>query len=97
MRSAVQLRVVREAPTPERSARQGARDGSGLPDTGDLALLALLFLLNLLPVAGAVSGIGHWSEGIVGFAAGAMLLTGRELWSQLRARAGAKTRCPGEP
>lgn len=90
MRAAAHLRVVRdgeaapgaEAPAPPRHVPTG--------DAGDLALVAVLFLLNLLPVAGELSGIGRWSPGIVGLATGALLLTGRELWSQLRGRARAR-------
>lgn len=83
MSAAVRLRVIRSEP--ERGERQVA-DPDAVPDRGDLVLLVFLFLLNLIPVAGELSGVGRWSPAIVGFAAGAMLLTGRELWTQLRAR-----------
>jgi hypothetical protein len=69
----------------------------GHPDGSELALVAALFALNLVPVLGELLRLGHWSPGIVGFATAAALLTGRELWSQLRARAAAKTDRKGEP
>lgn len=97
MGSAVQLRVVRDEPEPEGGPRQGCPAGPAVPDRGDHALLAVLFLLNAIPVAGDLAGLGRWSPGIVGFAVAAMLLTGRELWSQLRARARAKTGSEGAP
>ncbi len=78
MGPAPHLKVVEEPP----SEAPGAE---GAPDLGDLALVTLLFLLNVLPVAGALTGIGTWSPSVVGFAAVAALLAGRELWSQLRA------------
>jgi hypothetical protein len=63
----------------------------GRTDGSELALIATLFALNLIPVLGELLRLGRWSPGIVGFATAAALLTGRELWSQLRARARAKT------
>ncbi len=84
MARALHLRVVNESPP---------RDGGPLdvsPELGDLALIAVLFILNAIPVAGELTGIGRWSPGIVGFATAALLLTGRELWSQLRARVRAR-------
>jgi hypothetical protein len=54
----------------------------------ELALLGALFGLNIAPVVGELLRLGRWSPAIVGFAAAAALLTGRELWSQLRARRG---------
>jgi hypothetical protein len=83
MSAAVHLRVIRNEP--ESGERQVA-DPDAVPDRGDLVLLAFLFLLNLVPVAGELGGVGRWSPAVVGFAAGALLLTGRELWTQLRAR-----------
>jgi uncharacterized membrane protein (DUF4010 family) len=87
MTSAPHLRIVR-ATTREPGASSGCA-----PELGDLVLIAMLFVLNLIPIAGALAGIGHWSPAIVGFATGAVLLTGRELLSQLRAR----VRQRGEP
>lgn len=95
MRSAVHLRVVRYEPAP--GARQGAPAVPAFPDLGDLVLVALLFLLNVLPVAGELTGTGRWSPGIVGFATAALLLSGRELCAQLRARRRARTGREGAP
>jgi hypothetical protein len=97
MRSTVQLRVIRDAPEPARGERQVAPAAPAAPDHGDLALLALLFLVNLVPVAGELTGLGRWSPSVVGFAACASLLSGRELSSQLRARARARTTGEGPP
>ena len=97
MGSAVQLRVVWDEPEPEGVTRQGCPAGPDVPDRGDVSLLALLFLLNAIPVAGDLAGVGRWSPGLVGFAVAAMLLTGRELWSQLCALARAKTERTGSP
>jgi hypothetical protein len=94
MRQAVHLRVVRvEEPEAgeERPAEERTAPGRRVADMGDLMLVAVLFLLNLVPVIGELIGVGRWSSTIVGFAAGATLLTGRELWSQLRARVRANT------
>lgn len=60
-----------------------ARDAS---DRSELALVGALFGLNLAPVVGELAHLGRWSPAMVGFAAAAAVLTGRELWSQLRAR-----------
>jgi len=89
MRSGVQLRIVRddEPVVGEKKPAPVRR----VADSGDLLLVAGLFLLNLIPVIGELAHAGHWSPAIVGFAVGALLLTGRELWSQLRARRRAKT------
>jgi hypothetical protein len=81
MRSAVHLSIVKDPPS-------AAADAA--PGTGDIVLLGALFVLNLIPVAGELAGVGHWSAAIVGFATAAALLTGRELWSELRACARAR-------
>jgi hypothetical protein len=83
MRPAAHLTIVR---TDERAP--AAPKPTPAPDAGDLALVTGLFLFNVIPVAGELAGIGRWSPVAVGFAAGALLLTGHELWSQVRARAG---------
>ena len=86
MRPAAHLKIVRadeRAPAAPKPAP--ARRG---PDSGELALVTGLFLFNVIPVAGELAGIGRWSPGAGGFAAGALLLTGPELWSQVRARVG---------
>jgi hypothetical protein len=78
MSAVPRLSVVKDPPQDP-----GASLDAG-PALGDVALLATLFVLNLVPLAGELVGSGRWSPAIVGFAAGAALLTGRELWSELR-------------
>ncbi len=56
---------------------------------GDLALLAFLVLVNLVPIAGSLAG-GRWSQGTVGLATVGVLLAGRELARELRARVRAR-------
>lgn len=77
------LAVVRDPPPPP-EADPGRTDGS------ELALVGTLFALNVVPVVGELARPGHWSPGIVGLATAAALLTGRELWAQLRARRGGR-------
>ena len=77
MPHAPHLTVVREPPS--------AAESDPRPDSRDIALVATLFTLNLVPVVGEIAQVGHWTPGVVGFATAAALLTGRELWSQLRA------------
>jgi hypothetical protein len=92
MRSTAHLRVVRDESAPPPETRR-ANPGRAVPDRGGFALLAFLFLLNAIPVTGELARIGRWSPGIVGFAAGAMLLIGHALWSEIGAR--ARARQPG--
>jgi hypothetical protein len=54
-------------------------------DDSELFLVAALFGVSLVPVIGELAHPGHWSPGILGLAAGAAVVTGREVWSQLRA------------
>lgn len=79
MRTATRLRVAEKPPPDPGSAHVAT------PELGDLVLIATLFILNLIPIAGELAGIGRWSAGIVGFAMGASLLVGCELWAELRA------------
>jgi len=72
------LALVRPPPADAAPARA---DGS------ELALVASLFTLSLVPVVGELLHPGRWTAGLTGLATAAALLTGRELWSQLRARA----------
>ncbi len=78
MKPALHLRVVGEPPPAGGPARASARS--------EVGLVAFLFGVSVLPVAGELAHVGRWSPSIVGFAAGALVLSGRELWSQLRAR-----------
>ena len=79
MRSVSRLRVVRGTPVDARSPP------AATAAPGDLLLLAALLGLDLMPVAGVLLGIGRWSPAVAGFAAGAVLLIGRELWWEIRA------------
>jgi hypothetical protein len=81
------VRELHVMPRPEPQDGAGPGDGSA---AGDVVLVAALFLLNVVPVVGEVVRPRHWSPGLVGFAAAAAILTGRELWSQVRARASAR-------
>ena len=69
------LRLVEAQPDPDQ----------GLPERGDVALVAGLFVLNLVPIACDLLRIGHWDSGTLGLSTAGALLLGRELWSQLRA------------
>jgi hypothetical protein len=55
------------------------------PDPGNIALIASLFLVNIVPVAGEVIRPGSWGAGTVGLATACALVAGRELWHELRA------------
>ena len=86
------LALVR-APAPDGPAPARA-------DRSELVLVGSLLAVNLVPVAGEVLRPGRWPPAMVGFAAAASLLTGRELWSQLRAglrRWSAGEHAPPEP
>jgi hypothetical protein len=64
-----------------------AEGAPGRADGSELALVSALFTLSLVPVLGELLRPGRWTAGLTGLATAAALLTGRELWSQLRARA----------
>lgn len=70
------LRVVRTS--------SAIGQGAG-PERGDLAFIAVLFGVNLVPVLGAVLRIGQWGSGTVGLAMVGGVVTGCELWLQIRA------------
>lgn len=59
-------------------------EGTFPPDGGDVALVAALFGINLVPVLGTILRFGNWGSGTAGIAAGCAMLTGRELAFQLR-------------
>ncbi len=73
------LRVVpsgpRSGPAPV------ARKSSAVPgpDRGDLAVLGMLFGVNLVPLVGAAVTRGGWGAGTLGLATAGALVTGREL------------------
>lgn len=70
------LRVVRTS--------SAIGEGTG-PGRGDLAFITVLFGVNLVPVLGAALRIGHWGSETVGLAAVGGIVTGCELWLQVRA------------
>jgi hypothetical protein len=75
--------------TSDAGTEPGVRPRAARTDASELSLVAALFGLSLVPVVGELAHPGHWSSGILGLAAGAAVVTGREVWSQLRAhRAG---------
>lgn len=98
MRATRRLRVVK-AGEPVADDVTAAPDDRAVAatDVGDTLLVACLFVLNVIPVVGELSGAGRWSSAIVGFATGASLLTGRELWSQLRPRLRPRTGARSTP
>ncbi len=67
-------------------------DGRSVPARGDVALLASLLAVNLVPIVGEVARIGSWGPGTVGLATAGALLAGRELGSELRALLRASSR-----
>lgn len=60
------------------------------PTWGDLALLALLLVVNLVPLVGLALGIGRWSAATLGFATACAFVCGRELAIEARARLRAR-------
>jgi hypothetical protein len=52
---------------------------------GDLALLGTLLTVNAVPLAAFAAGVGRWREATLGFAAGCLLICGRELAAEVRA------------
>ncbi|HET8539646.1 MAG TPA: hypothetical protein VFL83_07220 [Anaeromyxobacter sp.] len=48
-------------------------------DRGDIALMAMLFGVNLVPLVGAAVSGGRWGQGTLGLATAGALVTGREL------------------
>jgi hypothetical protein len=70
------LHLVR--PEPEH-ARARATPAPGHGDRGDLALMAFLFLVCLVPFVGDATTRGGWGAGTLGLATAGALFTGREL------------------
>ncbi len=48
-------------------------------DRGDVAVMAMLFGVNLVPLVGEAVARGRWGPGTLGLAAAGALVTGREL------------------
>ncbi len=63
------------------------------PERGDLALMATLCALNLVPMVGGILHPGRWGAATVGAATACALVAGRELW--LEARAAVRARRSG--
>lgn len=82
------LRVV-AAPAPARGICH-ATEGDGSLE--DLAVVATLFTLSSLPIAGAVAHLGSWTQGELGLAAAGALFSGRELWASASAALRARRR-----
>ncbi|WP_242336405.1 MULTISPECIES: hypothetical protein [Anaeromyxobacter] len=53
-------------------------------------LLAMLLAVNLVPVIGEIAHLGRWGGSTLGFATACVLVTGRELWLEVRAFARAR-------
>ncbi len=74
-RSAKALRLVSKADAPP---TERVNAGS------DFYLLAFIFLVTLVPIAGQLAR-GNWGQGTVGIATAVALLSGRELLLEIRA------------
>ena len=74
----------------------GEVPSASLPATGDVALIAVLFGVSLVPIVGELAHEGGFGQGTVGFATAFALLTGRELWREVRALVQAR-RAAREP
>ncbi len=48
-------------------------------DRGDVAVMAMLFGVNLVPLVGEAVARGRWGAGTLGLATAGALVTGREL------------------
>ncbi len=81
--------AMSDRPTRIRAVALGDAPPADMASGGDLALLAFLVLVNLVPIAGSLAG-GRWTQGTVGLATVGVLLAGRELARELRARVRAR-------
>ncbi len=54
------------------------------PDRGDLAVLGMLFGVNLVPLVGEAFTRARWGAGTLGLATAGALVTGRELLLEAR-------------
>jgi hypothetical protein len=66
------------------AAPRNAMEHASAPERGDLALMVMLLAVNLIPVIGEAARIGRWGAGTLGFATACVLVTGRELWLEVR-------------
>ncbi|ABS27298.1 hypothetical protein [Anaeromyxobacter sp. Fw109-5] len=70
------IRLVDPAP--------GETKGAPAPAAGDVALVAALLGVNLVPIVGELAHEGWFGPGTVGLATAFALLTGRELCREVR-------------
>jgi hypothetical protein len=70
---------LRLAPAPRETVEQAS-----IPERGELALMVMLLAVNLVPVIGEAVRGGRWGAGTLGFATACALVTGRELWLEVR-------------
>jgi hypothetical protein len=66
------------------AAPRDTMEQASIPERGDLALMVMLLAVNLIPVIGEAARIGRWGAGTLGFATACVLVTGRELWLEVR-------------
>ncbi len=59
--------------------------GPAAPAAGDLALIGALLAVSLFPIAGELAQSGRFGPGTVGLATALALVTGREVWVEVRA------------
>ena len=64
---------------------RGRIDATPRPARGDVALLAVLLGVNLIPIVGEIWDVGRWGAGTVGLATACTLLSGRALLLELSA------------
>jgi hypothetical protein len=62
----------------------GEAPSAPAPASGDIALIAALLGVNLVPIVGELAHEGGFGPGTVGFATAFALLTGRELCREVR-------------
>lgn len=67
------------------AARRGKIPATSEPAWGDVTLLAVLLVVNLVPLTCFALGVGRWSAGTLGFAAACALICGWELNIEARA------------
>lgn len=83
------LHVVPQDPASSPAAA-GPAPGSG--DGGDLAVMGMLFGVNLVPLVGAAVNRAGWGSGTLGLATFGALVTGRELVRGTRSLLGRRHR-----
>jgi hypothetical protein len=86
MSRARHLRVVLTGASPASPPADAPREPSAAEplDRGDLALLGMLFGVNLIPLVGEAFTRTRWGSGTLGLATAGALVTGRELLLEAR-------------